>query len=126
MTVSAFFLLIGERDPFMQRMLEHTLKDHFQVSFTDNGAALLQQTRQQHPDLVMLEILLPVLDGLEVCRLLKQDPATRHIPVVFHTLVAAEEEALQAGADGFLLKPMPPQEIITSLENILRPTSPPP
>jgi len=124
MKASTFFVLIGERDPFMQRMLEHTLKDHFRVAFSDNGAALLQQARQQRPDLVMLEILLPVLDGLQVCRLLKQDPATQHIPVVFHTLLSAEEEARQAGADGFLLKPTPPQDIIANIQNILGPSSP--
>ncbi|HDD55512.1 MAG TPA: response regulator [Chloroflexi bacterium] len=114
-----FRILIGERDTFMQHMLAHSLGKHFQVSFVEDGLSLLRQTREILPDLVIMEGLLSSLDGYTVCQKLKNDAATAHIPVLFHTLLADESRARQAGADGFLLKPVLPQEIETKVEELL-------
>jgi putative two-component system response regulator len=112
-------LLLGERDPFMQRTLKQTLQGHFELTFVEDGAVLLARARQNAHDLILLEVLLPTLDGFQVCRQLKNDPITRPIPVLFYTLLAAEVRARQAGADGFLQKPQPPTRIIEEIRRIL-------
>jgi len=112
-------LLIGERDPFMQRTLAQALKEHCELTFVEDGAALLAQAHEKPPDLIILELLLPTLDGFQVCRRLKNDPATRGIPVLVFTLLAAEARALQAGADGFLQKPLRPQTLLEEIRRLL-------
>lgn len=113
------YLLIGERDPFMQRTLAHILKGQFQVDFVETGPALLSRVRQKPPDLVILEALLPGLDGFQLCRRLKSDPATRSVPLLFYTVLAAEARAYQAGAEGFLQKPQPPERLIGEIRRLL-------
>jgi putative two-component system response regulator len=112
-------LLIGERDPFMQRTLERILKGRFALAFAEDGAELLARARRNPPDLVILEALLPALDGFQLCRQLKSDLVTRAVPVLFYTVLAAEARALQAGADGFLKKPQPPGRLIAEIRRLL-------
>lgn len=116
-------LLIGERDPFMQRTLEHILKGRFELEFAEDGAELLARVRQDPPDLVILEVLLPTLDGFQLCRQLKSDPATHSVPVLLYTVLAAEARAFQVGADGFLQKPQPPERLLTEIQRLLRTSS---
>ncbi len=66
---------------------------------------MIEAARSLNPHLIILEILLPGQDGLQVCRALKGDPSTREIPTLVFTWLNAEERALLAGADAFLLKP---------------------
>ncbi len=112
-------LLIGERDPFMQRTLDHFLAPKFHLHFVDDGATLLEVARSLHPHLIVLEILLPGQDGLQVCRALKSDPSTREIPVLVFTWLNAEERALLAGADAFLSKPFDAPLFSETLQRLL-------
>ncbi len=112
-------LLIGERDPFMRRTLSHFLTPKFQLHFTEDGATLVEAARTLHPHLIVLEILLPRQDGLQVCRTLKSDPATRAIPVLVFTWLNAEERALLAGADAFLPKPFEASLFSATLQRLL-------
>ncbi len=100
-------ILIGERDPFMRRALENVLLPHFELTFVEDGENLIYHTRTQLPNLIILEALLPHKDGFQVCRELKSDPATRHIPILCFTFLLAEERAHLAGADAFLLSIYP-------------------
>jgi len=115
-------LLIGERDPFMRRALERVLHPDYELTFVEDGASLITQTRTRRPDLIILEGLLPVMDGFQVCRELKRDPTTRYIPVLFFTLLSAEERARQAGADAFLLKPLRESVLRETIESLLKTT----
>ncbi len=112
-------ILIAERDLFMRNVLTRMLQEHFQLAFVQDGAALLEQVKARQPALVILEALLPTLDGFQVCQQLKDDPATRHIPVVFYTLLLAEERAAQAGADAFLLKPQSKDVLLKTIYRLL-------
>jgi len=112
-------ILIAERDLFMRSVLTRMLQEHFQLAFVQDGAALLEQVKTRQPALVILEALLPTLDGFQVCQQLKDDPATRHIPVVFYTLLLAEERAAQAGADAFLLKPQSKDVLLKTIYRLL-------
>jgi len=105
----------------MRNVLTRALQDDFQLAFVQDGAAVLDQVKACSPALVILEALLPTLDGFQVCRQLKDDPATRHIPVVFYTLLLAEERAARAGADAFLLKPQRKEVLLETINRLLRP-----
>ncbi|MFZ2961337.1 MAG: response regulator [Candidatus Ozemobacteraceae bacterium] len=75
----------------------------------------------EKPDLVILDIAMPELDGYEVCRQLKQNEKTNHIPVVMITALALEQDrkmAMEAGADGFILKPFDPRDVIAEIERL--------
>ena len=89
----------------MRRTLGHFLSPRFHLHFVDDGPAVIEAAHSLNPQLIILEILLPGQDGLQVCRALKSDPATREIPVLVFTWLNAEERALLAGADFFLPKP---------------------
>jgi len=109
---------IGERDPFMRRTLGEVLRPHYKVLFADDGDSLIQLVKEHHPQIVILEILLPGKDGIQTCRYLKEDPETAHIPVLFFTYLNAEARARQAGAEAFLLKPVETDLLLNTLASL--------
>ncbi len=115
-------ILVAERDPFMRVALVRVLGDRFRLMFAEDGQEVIRLTQAHQPTLVILEALLPELDGFQVCRRLKQTAETRHIPVLFFTFLLAEERALQAGADAFLLKPLRHDIMLETIHNLLRPS----
>lgn len=119
MTKDRPHLLIAECDPFMRDALARVLEEHFELVFVEDGAAVLERVRARLPALIILEALLPTLDGFQVCQQIKKDPATRHIPVLFFTLLLAEERAAQVGADGFLLKPLRRDVLLETIYRLL-------
>ncbi|HEY65993.1 MAG TPA: response regulator [Caldilineae bacterium] len=112
-------LLVAERDPFMRDTLRRTLGERFDLEFVDDGAAVIQKAKERSPALIILEVLLPTLDGFQVCRRLKNDSDTRHIPVLMFTSLLAEKRAAQAGCDGFLLKPLHRDRLLQKIHHLL-------
>ncbi|MGQ9615273.1 MAG: response regulator [Spirochaetota bacterium] len=112
------YILIAESDPFMQGVLKSALEDRFEIEFVEDGLGVFERVILRTPDVIVLEVLLPTLDGFQVCRRLKSNPLTRDIPVLFFTLLLAEERVKQAGADGFLLKPFRKEAFIKSIERL--------
>jgi putative two-component system response regulator len=104
--------------------LRHFLKPHgFQIVEAADGVEALERVAEQPPDLVLLDMMMPRMNGLEVCRKLKADPATRLIPVVFMTALDKNEDhvrALEAGADDFLNKPFNRALLAARLGSLLR------
>lgn len=99
----------------------------YRILTAEDGARGLEMVRREKPDLVFLDLLMPEMDGYEVCRRLKADEATRHIPVVLFT--AVEEERVpgarrETGADGVLLKPFTPDKLLAAVEQFLPPEKP--
>lgn len=100
-------VLIAERDATVRELQEYFLTTAgFAVEFADDGEAALQRAREIRPAAVVTEILIPKLDGLALCRRLGEDPATRGIPVVVFSILAAATRAAEAGAKAFLRKPL--------------------
>ncbi|MGB9639975.1 MAG: response regulator [Anaerolineales bacterium] len=112
-------LLIGERDPFMRRTLERTLGADYELIFAENGEELVQLAHQCLPDIILLEALLPGMDGFQACYHIKNHTHIRTIPIIFHTFLNAEERARQAGADAFLLKPTDMRKLKATIQQIL-------
>jgi two-component system phosphate regulon response regulator PhoB len=95
----------------------------FQVVTVEDGAAALAKARSEAPSLIILDLMLPKMPGLEICRVLKSDPATRHIPVIMLTAKAEEVDkivGLELGADDYVTKPFSPRELILRINRSLR------
>jgi len=104
-------LLVVDDQPINIRVLSHIFADQYQVFMATGGQQALDFCHQSPPDLVLLDIVMPGMDGYEVCAALKADPATRDIPVIFvtaHTDAAQETQGLEVGAVDFISKPVNP------------------
>jgi CheY-like chemotaxis protein len=114
-------ILVVERDPHIKTLERFFLEQAgFRVEFVDDGARGLERARDLQPHLLITEIMLPGIDGLAVCRALKSDPMTRDIPVLVFSILAAEERALEAGADAFLRKPLDDVRLVDTVSKMLR------
>lgn len=112
-------ILIAERDRNVRELEQHFLESvGFSVEFADDGPEALARARLALPQLVITEILIPKLDGLQLCRELKKSPATRDIPVIVFSVLAAEARAKEAGANAFLRKPLVPSILISTIERL--------
>lgn len=91
------------------------------------GTEGVQQARSHRPDLVLMDISVPELDGWEATSILKADPTTKHIPIIAvtaHALPGDEERSLEAGCDGYLAKPIPPAALIAEIDRRFARTTP--
>ena len=117
-------LVIAEDNPDIQLVVRLWLKrDGFEVTVANNGVDALARIAERQPDAVLLDWMMPVMDGLEACTRLKADPATRDIPVIFLTAKSQSSEidrGLALGASGFITKPFDPLSLGTAVRNLLK------
>ena len=95
----------------------------FEVSSAADGAEALKKARQILPNLILLDVMLPQVDGMELCKCLRRDPETAAIPIIMVTARAAEIDrvlGLELGADDYVTKPFSPRELILRVKNLLR------
>lgn len=105
-------ILVAEDDPDMQLVARLALKRAgFRVEVADNGRQLLERVRIERPDVVLLDWMMPEMDGPETCRRLKAEPATREIPVIFLTAKSEDGSAMVSGAIGQIAKPFDPLKL---------------
>ena len=97
----------------------------FRVAAASDGEEALERCRAEAPDLMVLDLMLPGLDGLEVCRILRGDNATRGVPIIMLTVKGQEMDkivGLELGADDYMTKPFSPRELVARVRAILRRT----
>jgi putative two-component system response regulator len=102
-------LLLVDDEPANLQVLRQILQPHYRLLFAKDGAKALELARTGHPDLILLDVMMPGLTGLEVCEQLKQDPSTSPVPVIFVTALHDEEDemrGLAAGAVDYITKPV--------------------
>jgi CheY-like chemotaxis protein len=117
---SSALILVVERDPHVRALETYFLEQAgYTVEFCEDGEVALERAREVLPTIVVSEILIPRRDGLSVCRTLKQNPVTQHILVLIFSILAAEDRAREAGADGFLRKPVNDAQLIGAVERLL-------
>src|SRR5499426_335872 len=109
-------VLIVEDEPDISDLLAfHLGREGYDVCRSRTGAEALQQVRVRAPDLVLLDLMLPGMDGLDVCRRLRQDPSTATLPIVMLTAKGEEVDrvlGLELGADDYIVKPFSPKEVV--------------
>ena len=123
-------ILAVEDDSIMANMLRHVIRaEGFEFLTCAEGGATTDLALREKPDLILLDVHLPDMDGHEVCRRLKADARVRHIPVIMLTGEARELESrvrgLDLGAEDYLFKPISPKVLVSRIKSILKPETGP-
>ena len=116
-------ILVIEDDPNSVRFIEYTLEQEgYQVSSAKDGLEGLKKARDERPDLIILDIMLPGLDGYDVCHQLRQEPETAALPILMLSARARQDDkdiGLKMGANDYLAKPADPSIIVDRVEALL-------
>jgi phosphate regulon transcriptional regulator PhoB len=117
-------ILVVDDEPDALELIEFNLQAAgYEVLTSANGEAALKKARAALPQLILLDVMLPEIDGLEVCKLLRSDPNTAAIPIIMLTAKAAEIDrvlGLELGADDYVTKPFSPRELVLRVKNLLK------
>ena len=117
-------ILVVDDIPANVRLLEvRLLAEYFEVVTATNGPDAIEACENGKIDVVLLDVMMPGMDGIEVCRRLKSDPATSHIPIIMVTAldqVSDRIRGLEAGADDFLTKPVNDLQLMTRVKSLVR------
>jgi two-component system phosphate regulon response regulator PhoB len=116
-------ILVVDDEPDALEVLGFKLKEAgYTPIFATDGARAITAARDEHPALIVLDLMLPEIDGLEVCKILRRDPATAMIPILMLTARAAEMDrvlGLELGADDYVTKPFSPRELVLRIKKLL-------
>lgn len=117
-------ILLIEDDPDIQKMVSLALRftAGAEVTAAGDGASGLALARARQPGLILLDVMLPDMDGYDVAAALQADPATRHIPIIFlsaRAQAADVERGMALGARGYLVKPFDPMELAAAIDRLL-------
>src|SRR5262244_1067864 len=116
-------LIVEDERDIRDLILLHLQRDGYQVTTAGSGEDALLQVKQSPPDLVLLDLMLPGMSGLEVCRRLRQEPTTAGLPILMLTAKVDEVDrvvGLEMGADDYVVKPFSPKELIARVRAVLR------
>jgi phosphate regulon transcriptional regulator PhoB len=117
-------ILVADDEPDVLHLVTTNLKNAgYTVIKAEDGLVALTKARETRPDLIVLDLMLPELSGLEVCKVLKKEPGTAHIPIIMLTAKAEEVDrivGLELGADDYLTKPFSPRELVLRIKSVMR------
>ena len=117
-------VLLVEDEPDIAEIVQYNLiKEGFLVEVQGRGDSALEAIRRRPPDVILLDLMLPGIDGLELTRTLKRDPVTATVPLVMLTAKGEEVDrivGLELGADDYLTKPFSPRELVLRVRAVLR------
>ena len=117
-------ILIVEDDRDIVEMVEYNLKEEgYRTIAAFDGKKGIEQAKREKPDLIILDLMLPAIDGFEVCKILRQQESTSHIPIIILSAKSRETDkvvGLELGADDYVTKPFSPRELIARVKAVLR------
>ncbi len=116
-------LIVDDEEDVLELVRYNLAKEGYAVIAAETGERALTQAHAKGPDLVILDLMLPGIDGLEVCKQLKAEPKTRHIPIIMLTAKGEESDivtGLELGADDYVTKPFSPKVLIARVRRTLR------
>ena len=114
-------ILIVDDDPIARETLKSFLEpDGYTLFFAEDGQQGIAQAKQLNPDLILLDILMPKLNGFEVCQRIRSDPIISDVPIIFITAISNRLDGIEAGADDYIIKPLNKAEILVRVRNIFR------
>lgn len=113
-------VLVVERDPHVRELEAFFLNEAgYSVDFAVDGVSALEMARERKPAIVVTEIMVPKLDGLALCRAIKQDASLASTVVLVFSILAAHGRARDAGADAFLIKPLAERRLVDTVRDLL-------
>lgn len=116
-------ILVCDDDANIRNIVEFSLESEgFTVVAAADGEQALRVVMSEHPDLAILDVMMPGNDGLTICREMKQNPATKHIPVLLLTAKSGKgdrEAGMAVGADDYITKPFSPQRLVDKVHSVL-------
>ena len=117
-------VLIVDDEPDLVELVSYNLKkEGFQVATAPDGGAALEKARKKNFDLIILDLMLPGIQGIELCRILRNDPKTERVPIIMLTAKGDEADrikGLETGADDYMAKPFSPRELVARVKAVLR------
>ena len=116
------FILCVDDEPINLSIMEELLQDSYELNTKDSGQGCLEQVATQRPDLILLDVNMPDLDGLETCRLLKADPNNADIPIIFISALASHSELMagyEAGGEDYITKPFSEEILRKKIDVVL-------
>jgi two-component system phosphate regulon response regulator PhoB len=116
-------LVVEDEEDILELVSYNLLKEGFQVAGANSGERALEAVKNRTPDLMILDLMLPGVDGLEVCRIMKKNPGTESIPIIMLTAKSEEGDivkGLEYGADDYVTKPFSPKVLIARVKAVLR------
>ena len=122
-SLRAVRVLLADDNADMRGYIQRVLADHFTVETVANGQLALAAARARLPDVVLSDVMMPVMDGLALTRALREDPRTREVPIILLSARAGENatvEGLQAGADDYIVKPFGARELVARVEGAVK------
>ncbi|MBZ0264508.1 response regulator transcription factor [bacterium] len=118
------YILVVEDEEDILELIRHNLsREGYEVRCVSDGHEALREVRLRPPDLIVLDLMLPEIDGLDICRRLKMDQATRHIPIIMESAKSEDSEVitgLELGADDYITKPFSPKVLVARVKSVLR------
>ncbi|HEX7548206.1 MAG TPA: response regulator [Candidatus Methylomirabilis sp.] len=121
-------LIVEDEADIAELVKYHLVKEGFSARAVGNGTQALELIVRDHPDLIILDLMLPGKDGLEICRRLRSNSVTQSIPIIMLTAKAEEVDrivGLEIGADDYVPKPFSPRELVARVKAVLRRTTAP-
>jgi CheY-like chemotaxis protein len=122
--VSQHILLVEDNAENRDMLSRRLLRRGFEITFAVDGEEAVAAARASQPDLILMDLSLPVMDGWEATRILKQDVTTARIPIIAltaHAMSGDREKALQAGADDYDTKPVDLERLLSKIASLTRP-----
>jgi two-component system, OmpR family, alkaline phosphatase synthesis response regulator PhoP len=120
-------VLIVDDEPNVRRLLHSILNKNFAVFEAEDGQQAIDMTNAQQPDVILMDMMMPKMDGLTACLMIKKNPDTKKIPVIMVTAIGFElniKLSQQMGASGYVTKPFSPQDLLAKIAEVLQPVSP--
>ena len=117
-------ILVVDDEPDAIELIRFNLKaSGYEVLTAEDGEEAIAKARKFSPDMILLDVMIPEIDGLEVCKILRRDPATASLPIIMLTAKASEIDrvlGLEFGADDYVTKPFSPRELMLRVRNLLK------
>lgn len=114
-------IVVADDEPFILSALQDTLSDDYEVYTASNGKEAIKMVEKVSPDLIILDVMMPEMDGLEACKQLKKNKETAVIPVIILTAkgqITDIEKGFKSGADAYVVKPFSPARLLEKVEEI--------
>ena len=119
----AKILVVDDEVQLIQMVQIRLEASGYEVVTANDGEEGIEKAKSENPDLVLLDIMMPVMDGYEACKILKSDPQTNKIPIIYLSAKAQEDDlqnGKESGADAFVKKPFETPELLAKIEELLK------